>query len=87
MKRQWSNPLLFVRKVEGGGAGNWTGDGSGQSSPDIAPFDFETWGIVFEDFPAIYDADGNGTGGEWSDYVKYMTDNGFADFIDPSEEP
>lgn len=87
MKRQWSNPLLFVRKVEGGGAGSWTGDGSGQSTPDILPYDYEMWCVIFVDFPSIYNADGDATPGTWADYVKYMTDNGYADFIDPSEEP
>ena len=87
MKKQWGNPLLSVNKIEGGGNGEWTGGGSGQSSPDVIPYDYEMWCVVFEDFPALYDADGNGTGGEWSDYVKWMTDNGFESFINEDERP
>ncbi len=87
MKKLWSNPLLFTYKLEGGGEGSWTGEGSGQSSPDVIPYSFEMWSVIFEDFPNLYDADGDGNPGEWEDYVKWMTDNGFAAFIDESEQP
>ncbi len=86
MKKKWIDPSVYFL-VDGGGEGSEEGEGSGQSSPDIIPYPFEMWLVVFEDWPSILDADGNGTSGEWSDYVKWMTDNGFDSFIDPDEEP
>ncbi|MBQ6217778.1 MAG: hypothetical protein IJI66_14370 [Erysipelotrichaceae bacterium] len=86
MKKTWKNPVM----LEGGlipGDDEVVGGGSGQSSPDIIPYSYEMWGVIFIDFPELYDSDGNGDGGTWADYVKWMTDNGFAEFIDPDENP
>ncbi len=82
MKKLWNNPLLFTYKLESGGEGSWTGEGSGQSSPDVIPYDYEMWCVVFEDFPAYNNLDGNSTPLEWSDYVAWMTANGFEGFIE-----
>jgi len=84
MKKQWNNPLLSVYKTIDDTV---TGEGSGQSTPDILPYSYEMWVVIFEDFPEIYNADGEGESGTWADYVKYMTDNDFYDFIDWNEEP
>ena len=79
MKKQWGNPLLSVNKIEGGGAENWTGDGSGQSSPDDVPWDYETWSVLFEE----YDGNDDDEPGTWEDYEIWMHERGFDGYIRP----
>lgn len=79
MKTKWINPLIYNNPETS--SGEWTGHGSGQSTPDIEPYDYEMWCILFEDFPDLYDMDKSNGPGEWSDYVAWMTENGFEDYI------
>lgn len=77
----------FIAPVFLSGGGLDIGDdpdpglGSGQGSPDIIPYTWEMWQWMFEDD----DSDGDGVPGTYSDYVKWMTDNGFGDDITPEE--
>ena len=83
MRKKWTGPRIFF---EGGlqpGPGSVIGDGSGQSTTDAFPCDFEQWLVLFD----YVDADGNGIAGEWNDYVKWMTDNGFYEDISWDQEP
>lgn len=86
MGKMWSRPLIFFDQVSGGGPGSVIGEGSGQGSPDIIPYSFENWTVMFEDQPDN-DLDGDGNPLEWDDYVKWMENHGFKDFIDENEKP
>ena len=79
--------LPFVLLEEGGpidpGEGPGVAIGTGQSTVDVEPFDWEMWSVMFDED----DSDGDGTPGTWGDYVAWMTNNGFGDLIDYSQAP
>ena len=78
MKKEWANPLINNKPFFE--AGNEIGAGSGQSSTDDdIPYDWEMWSVMFDEC----DADGDGTPGTYDDYVKWMTDRHFEDWITP----
>ncbi len=81
-KKAFSMPFIIASGLNPG-EGPGPGPGSAQGSTDIEPYSWEMWQWMFEED----DSDGNGTPGEWSDYVAWMTNNGFSDFIDWNEEP
>ena len=78
MKAKWITPLIYNNHET---SNPWIGPGSGQSSPDIEPYDYETWCVLFADFPNLYDMDPSNDPGEWSDYVAWMTYYHFEDYI------
>lgn len=59
------------------------GGGTAQGSTDIEPWDWEMWSVLFEED----DSDGNGIPGTWDDYVRWMTEHGFEDYISWEQEP
>lgn len=71
-------------QIDSGSSGDYTGGGTAQSTTDDdQPYDFEVWSVIFD----YIDADNDGESGTWADYVKWMTDHGWQDLIDPTEEP
>ena len=82
-KKSFAYPWILLEGLGGGGDSPGPGPGSGQSSPDIQPYSFEMWQVMFDE----YDGDGDGIPGEWDDYVIWMTNNNFASYIDYSEQP
>ncbi len=83
MKRKWINPIVCGYKLEDEGDDTWTGDGSGTGTTDDEPWDWEFWSANYE----LDDSDGNGTPGEWTDYVAWMTSHGWANLINWDEQP
>ena len=77
MKKEWANPLIDGHKpfYE---PGDETGAGSAQGSPDEVPWDYETWLVMCGDYDG---SDDNDTPGDWEDYVEWMTDRGWEDYI------
>ena len=77
MKKKWSDPIVFFDPVSGGGNGSEIGEGSGQGyigGDDDFPCAYEMWSILHEEL----DYDGDGEYATWDDYVKWMTDHGWA---------
>lgn len=81
-KKKFAFPIVFLSGM-GTGEGPDPGHGTGQGSPDIEPWDFEMWSVMFDED----DSNGNGIPGEWEDYVAWMTKNGFEAYINPDENP
>ena len=72
-KKRFSIPYVRLSGMNTG-EGNVIGMGSGQSTPDIEPWDWELWAVMFDED----DSSGNGTPGEWADYVLWWQSNGFS---------
>lgn len=83
MSKKRFSPMILLEGPIDPGQGPDPQPGSGQSTTDVEPWSFEMWSIMFD----YYEADGDGVPGQWGDYVVWMTENGFADLIDPSENP
>lgn len=84
MSKKFVIPMLSINKLNiNEDDGEVTGGGTAQSSTDIEPYDWEMWSVMFEED----DSDGNGIPGTWDDYVKWMTDNGFEDYISWDQMP
>ena len=79
MKKSWSNPFVFKYGITSEGDGTVEGEGSGQSTTDDVPWDYETWSVLYDEL----DVDGDGEKATWDDYVKWMTDRGWEDDIRP----
>ncbi len=66
-KKIFGMPFVIAMST---GESEVVGPGSGGSTPDIdEPWDYETWGIIAQDFPAIYNLDTSDEEGSWNDYV------------------
>ena len=81
-KKLFAFPTVFLSGMETGENPD-PGIGTGQSTVDVEPFDWEMWSVMFDED----DSDGDGTPGTWLDYVAWMTKNGFAELIDWSQQP
>lgn len=82
-KRKFVNPFIFFDN-EGPGDDVVIGMGTAEGTPDILPYDFEMWSVLFGEDD---DSDGDNNPGTWSDYIAWMKKYGFEEFIDYGEEP
>ena len=57
--------------------GEEIGGGTGGSTPDIGPYSYEMWLIIYEDYPEIMDFDKMGDSGTWEDYVAWCNEYGY----------
>lgn len=82
-KKFFTSPFIIASQVTPGEQPN-PGLGSVQgTTDDDIPYSWEMWQWMFEED----DSDGNGVPGEWSDYVKWMTNRDFEGYIDWDEQP
>ena len=62
-KREWMNPIFsFSPVLDDGGEGEWSPEGSGQSTTDLSEWTYEEWLEVYKDYPDILKS------GSWEDY-------------------
>lgn len=81
MKKQWIIPMISInREITPAPSDDPViGEGSGQSTTDDVPWDYETWSVLYDEL----DVDGDGEPATWEDYVKWMTDRGWENDIRP----
>ena len=76
-KKRYLTPLIL--DMSASDSTEVTGGGTGQSTTDEEAYDWEMWQVIFDED----DSDGDGIPGTYNDYVKWMKDRDFDDFITP----
>ena len=74
----FASPFIIASQVTPGEQPD-PGLGSGQTTIDEEPWDWEMWQVMYDED----DSDGDGTPGTYSDYVAWMTARHFEDYITP----
>ena len=72
----FASPFIIASQVTPGEQ-PYPGLGSGQTTIDEEPWDWEMWQVMYDEV----DSDGDGVPGTYDDYVDWMTKRGFEDYI------